>query len=61
MDLGKLINFPLLSCGLVGICMIMMAVLAFMKSRHKITNRTGIIIIVVALLLVMIALSVAEN
>lgn len=61
MDLGKLINFSLLSCGLVGVLMLVVAMLTFLRNRQKINNRTGILIIVLVLLLALIALSVAEN
>jgi len=61
MDLGKLINFSLLSCGLVGVLMLIVATLTFLRNRRKISNRTGILIIVLVLLLALIALSVAEN
>jgi hypothetical protein len=61
MDLGKLINFSLLSCGLVGVLMLVVAMLTFLRNRQKISNRTGILIIVLVLLLALIALSVAEN
>jgi hypothetical protein len=60
-DFGKLINFSLLSCGLVGVLMLVVAVQAFLRNRQKISNRTGILIIVLVLLLALIALSVAEN
>jgi hypothetical protein len=60
MDFAKILNFALLSCGLVGILMLMMTVLAFLKGRHKIGNRTGVLIIVFVLLGTMIALSVGD-
>jgi hypothetical protein len=60
-DFSKLINFSLLSCGLVGVLMLVVAVLALLRNRQKISNRTGILIIVLVLLLALIALSVAEN
>ena len=60
MNLLGTINYALVSCGLVGVLMVMMAGLATLKSHHKISNRTGILIIVVVLLGTMIALSVGE-
>jgi hypothetical protein len=60
MDLGKIINFSLLSCGLVGVLMGIVAALAFLRNRQKISNRTGIFIIVLVLMLALIALSVSE-
>jgi hypothetical protein len=60
MDLGKIINFSLLSCGLVGVLMGIVAMLAFLRNRQKISNRTGILIIVLVLMLALIALSVSE-
>ena len=60
MSLSKIISFSLLSCGLVGVLMVMMAVLAFLKGHHKIGDRTGILIIVLVLLGTMIAFSVGE-
>jgi hypothetical protein len=41
--------------------MLVVAVQAFLRNRQKISNRTGILIIVLVLLLALIALSVAEN
>jgi hypothetical protein len=60
-DFDKLVNFSLLSCGLVGVLMLAVAVLTFLRNRQKISNRTGTLIIVLVLLLALIALSVAEN
>jgi hypothetical protein len=60
-DFDKLINFSLLSCGLVGVLMLAVAVLTFLRNRQEISNRTGTLIIVLVLLLALIALSVAEN
>ena len=60
MDLGKIINFSLLSCGLVGVLMWIVAMLAFLRNRQKISDRTGILIIMLVLMLVLIALSVSE-
>jgi nucleoside permease NupC len=60
MNLGNFINFSLLSCGLVGVLMVVVAALAFLRNRRKISNRTGIIIIVLVLMLALIALSVSE-
>jgi len=60
MDLSKTINFSLFSCGLVGILLVMMAVLAFLKARHKIGDRAGIAIIIIVLLGTMLALTVGN-
>jgi len=60
MDFFKIINFSLFSCGLVGILMVMLAVLAFLKGRHKLGDRWGVLIIVVVLLGTMIVLSVGQ-
>ena len=60
MNLARIVNFSALSCGLVGILMVMMATLAYLKGQHKIGNRMGIAIIVLVLLGIMVALSVSE-
>ena len=60
MDLGKIIHFSLLSCGLVGVLMGIVAASAFLRNRQKISNRTGIIIIVLVLMVALVALSVGE-
>jgi hypothetical protein len=58
MNLVKLIHSPLLTCGLVGGLMLMVAGLAFLRGRRMIKERTGIVIIVVVLLLALLALTV---
>jgi hypothetical protein len=58
MDLGKLLNASLLICGLVGILMLFVATLAFLKNRQMVKERAGIFIIAAVLLLVLVALSV---
>ncbi len=60
MDFSKILNFSLFSCGLVGILLVMMAVLAFLKGRHKIGDRLGIAIIGLVLLGTMVALTVGN-
>ncbi len=60
MDLSKMLNFSLFSCGLVGILLVMLAVLAFLKGRHKIDDRVGIAIIGLVLLGTMVALTVGN-
>jgi hypothetical protein len=61
MVFGNLFSFSLFSCGLVGILMASLAALAYLRNRHKISTRTGILIIVAVLVLALIGLSVAEN
>jgi len=60
-DLSKFANFSLTFCGLLGILMAGMALVAFFRNRGKISNRTGIVIIVAILFLVILVLAVAEN
>jgi hypothetical protein len=54
------LNFGVFSCGLLGILMLMLAVLAFLRGRHKITNMAGVLIIIAVLLGVTIALSIPQ-
>jgi nucleoside permease NupC len=58
MDVAKLIHSSLFTCGLVGVLMMLVAALAFLRNRRMIKERTGIIVIVVVLLLVLLALTV---
>jgi hypothetical protein len=60
MDLSKILDFSWLSCGLVAGLMLMLAVLAFLKGRHKLNDKVGILIIVAVLIGTMIALSVGD-
>jgi len=60
MNLFKILNFGLLSCGLVGILMLGLAVLAFLKGRHKLNDKAGILIIAAVLIGTMLALSVGQ-
>jgi hypothetical protein len=60
MPLSKLLNFSLFTCGLVGALMLMLAVLAYLRGRHKLGDRAGILIIAAILLGVMLALSVGN-
>ncbi len=60
MDLARIVYFSGFSCGLVGILMALLAILAFLKGRHKLGERTGVLIIVSVLLGAMIALSVGQ-
>ncbi len=60
MELSRIVNFSLFSCGLVGILLVMMAGLAFLKGRHKIGDRAGIAVIVIVLLGTMLALTVGN-
>ncbi len=60
MDLSKMLNFSLFTCGLVGIFLVMLAGLAFLKGRHKIGDKAGIAIIAIVLLGTMLALTVSN-
>lgn len=60
MDLSKILNFSLFTCGLVGLLLVMLATLAFLKGRHKIGDRAGIAVIVIVLLGAMLALTVGN-
>jgi hypothetical protein len=60
MNLAKMINFSLFSCGLVGILLVILAGLAFLRGRHKLGDKAGIAIIAVILLGTMIALTVGN-
>ena len=60
MNLDNIIHFSLFSCGLVGVLMVIMAALAFLRNRQMISNRAGILIIVLVLSFVLVALSVSE-
>ena len=61
MNLSSWLNTALGACGLVGLLMVIMAGLAFLRKRGKISEKAGIFIIMLVLLLVLIALSVGEN
>ncbi len=54
------LKFAVFSCGLVGALMLVLAVLAFLRGRHKITNMAGILVIITVLLGVTIALSIPQ-
>jgi hypothetical protein len=58
MDFARILHSPLFACGLVGLMLGSLAVLAFLKNRRKITDRNGIIIIVGVFLLALLALTV---
>jgi hypothetical protein len=60
MLISTLINVSLFSCGLVGLLMLALTLLAFLKGRQKLGEKTGILIIVFVLLAVLIALSIHE-
>ncbi len=60
MDLAKILNFSLFSCGLVGILLVIVAGLAFLKARHKLGEKAGIAILAILLLGTMIALTVGN-
>ncbi len=57
MDLGKILNLSLFAWGLVAFLLIGLAGLAFLKGRHKIGDKAGIVVIAVVLLGVLIALT----
>jgi Ca2+/Na+ antiporter len=58
MGLGNILHSSLFTCGLVGILMGIVALLAVFRNRRMIKERTGVIIIVVVLLLALLALAV---
>ena len=58
MDFARLIHSSLFTCGLVGVLMGMVALLAFLRNRRMIKEHTGIIIIVGVLLLALLAITV---
>ncbi len=60
MDFYQILNTSLFAWALVGILMLMLAVLAFLKGRHKISDKAGIGIIVFVLLGTMIALTLGN-
>jgi hypothetical protein len=53
-----ILNSALLAWGLVGLLMVMLAVLAFLRNRSLVKERLGILIIVAVLLVALIALTV---
>jgi hypothetical protein len=57
-DLYKFLNSSLFACGLVGLLMLFVATLAFLRNRQMVKERAGIFIIAAVLLLVLVALSV---
>lgn len=60
MNLTRILNSSLFAWALVGLLLVMMAMLAFLKGRHKIGDKVGIVIIVLVLLGAMLALTVGN-
>jgi hypothetical protein len=53
-----MINTALFAWGLAGLLMVMLAVLAFLRSRKLVKERAAILIIVTIMLLALLALTV---
>jgi hypothetical protein len=58
MKLAGILNSAPFAIGLVGALMLVLAILAYLKNRHVIKERTGNIILVVIFLLALLALTV---
>jgi hypothetical protein len=58
MDIEKIIHSSTFTCGLVGVLMSFVALIAILRNRRLIKERTGIAIIVVVLLLALLVLTV---
>jgi hypothetical protein len=58
MDIEKTLHSSLFTCGLVGVLMSLVALLAILRNRRMIKERTGIAIIVVVLMLALLVLTV---
>jgi hypothetical protein len=58
MNIEKTIHSSLFTCGLVGVLMSLVALLAILWNRRIIKERTGIAIIVVVLMLALLVLAV---
>jgi hypothetical protein len=58
MNIEKTIHSSLFTCGLVGVLMSLVALLAILRNRRIIKERTGIAIIVVVLMLALLVLAV---
>lgn len=58
MDLGKFLNSAFTAWGLLGLLMLIVAGMAFLKNRQMVKERAAIFVIAAVLLLALIALSV---
>jgi len=58
MTMLNILHSPFVAWGLAGLLMLMLAILAFLRNRKLIKERVAILIIVMAMLLALLALSV---
>jgi hypothetical protein len=61
MNLGNILNSALFAWGLAGLLMVMLALLAFLRSRERIKERLAILVIAGSMLLALLALTLAPQ